>query len=71
MPGGQTSEHTPAVAVRPPQEREVMNAEEAADFLRIAYDSFRRLAPELPRHRITERRYVYFRDELREWLMRR
>ena len=51
--------------------REVMNAEEAADFLRIPYDNFRRLAAGLPRHRVTERRYVYLRQELIEWLMRR
>lgn len=52
-------------------EREVMNAEEAAEFLRMPYDSFRRIASEVPRHRLTERRYVYLRDELRDWLMRR
>jgi len=48
-----------------------MNAEEAADFLRIPYDNFRRMASDLPRHRISERRYVYVRGELLEWLMRR
>jgi hypothetical protein len=48
-----------------------MIAEEAADFLRIPYDSFRRMASELPRHRLTERRYVYFRNELHDWLMGR
>lgn len=51
--------------------REVMNAEEAADFLRMPYDSFRRIAADVPRHRVTERRYVYLRNELLEWLMRR
>jgi hypothetical protein len=51
--------------------REVMNAEEAAEFLRIPYGSFRRIASEVPRHRLTERRYVYIREELRDWLMRR
>ncbi len=51
--------------------REVMNAEEAAEYLRIPYDSFRRIAPELPRHQVTKRRYVYFRSELSEWLLHR
>ena len=51
--------------------REVMNAQEAAEYLRIPYDSFRRIAPELPRHQVTKRRYVYFRSELCEWVTRR
>jgi hypothetical protein len=33
-----------------------MNAKEAADFLRMPYSEFRRLAPYLPRHRLTESR---------------
>ncbi len=41
--------------------RELMNAKEAADFLRMSYSEFRRLAPDLPRHRVTELRYVYHR----------
>jgi hypothetical protein len=49
--------------------REVMNAREAADFLRVSYPVFRRGAPSLPRHRITERRFVYLRSELLESLM--
>jgi hypothetical protein len=48
-----------------------MNAEEAADFLRVPYDNFRKLAPTLPRHAVTERRYVYVRGELLEWLLKR
>ena len=36
--------------------RELMNAKEAADFLRMPYSELRRLAPYLPRHRLTERR---------------
>jgi hypothetical protein len=36
--------------------RELMNAEEAADFLRMPYSEFRRLALYLPRHRLIERR---------------
>jgi len=47
--------------------RELMNAQEAADFLRISYPEFRRLAPYVPRHPVTERRYVYHRKELLEW----
>jgi len=36
--------------------RELMNAKEAAEFLRMPYSEFRRLAPYLPRHLVTERR---------------
>ena len=51
--------------------RELMNANEAADFLRVPYSEFRRLAPYLPRHPVTERRYVYHRKELLEWVLTR
>jgi len=51
--------------------RELMNAKEAADFLRMPYSEFRRLAPYLPRHPVTERRYVYNRKELLEWVLTR
>ena len=51
--------------------RELMNAKETADFLRMPYSEFRRLAPYLPRHRVTERRYVYHRKELLEWVLTR
>ena len=51
--------------------RELMNAEEAAEFLRMPYSEFRRLAPCLPRHPVTERRYVYHRKELLEWVLTR
>jgi TFIIF-interacting CTD phosphatase-like protein len=51
--------------------RELMNAQEAAEFLRIPYSEFRRLAPYLPRHPVTERRYVYHRKELLEWVLTR
>jgi hypothetical protein len=51
--------------------RELMNANEAADFLRMPYSEFRRLAPYLPRHPVTERRYVYHRKELLEWMLTR
>jgi len=51
--------------------RELMNAQEAADFLRMPYSEFRRLAPYLPRHPVTERRYVYHRRELLEWMLTR
>jgi hypothetical protein len=36
--------------------RDLMNAKEAADFLRMPYGEFRRLAPYLPRRRVTESR---------------
>ena len=51
--------------------RELMNAREAADFLRMPYSEFRRLAPYLPRHPVTERRYLYHRKELLEWVLTR
>jgi hypothetical protein len=51
--------------------RELMNAEEAAEFLRMPYSEFRRLAPYLPRHPVTERRYVYHRKELLDWVLDR
>ena len=51
--------------------RELMSAKEAADFMRMPYSEFRRLAPYLPRHPVTERRYVYHRKELLEWVLTR
>ena len=54
-----------------PTSRELMSAKEAAEFLRIPYSEFRRLAPYLPRHSVTERRYVYHRKELLEWVLDR
>jgi hypothetical protein len=51
--------------------KEVMDAKEAADFLRISESEFKRMAPGLPRHAITERRYIYLRSELLAWLLRR
>ncbi len=54
-----------------PTSRELMNAKEAADFLRLPYTEFKRLAPTLPRHAVTERRYVYSRRELLKWYFSR
>lgn len=51
--------------------REVMDAREAADFLRIPYSEFKRIAPCLPRSPVTERRFVYYRRDLLEWLLER
>jgi hypothetical protein len=51
--------------------REVMDAKQAADFLRISESEFKRMAPGLPRHAVTERRYIYLRSELLAWLLRR
>ena len=51
--------------------RELINAKEAAEFLRMPYSEFRRLAPFLPRHPVTEQRYVYHRKELLEWVLTR
>lgn len=51
--------------------KEVMDAKEAAEFLRISESEFKRMAPGLPRHAVTERRYIYLRSELLAWLTRR
>ena len=46
-----------------------MNAEEAADFLRLSPTAFRKLAPALPRCQIYERSgYRYLRGDLLAWL---
>jgi hypothetical protein len=58
-----------ADADRSPYEREVMNAEEAADFLRLSPTAFRKLAPALPQCQIYERSgYRYLRSDLLAWL---
>jgi hypothetical protein len=48
-----------------------MDAKQAADFLRISESEFKRMAPGLPRHAVTERRFIYLRSELLTWLVRR
>lgn len=48
-----------------------MDSEQAAEFLKLPYNSFRELAPNLPRHRVTPARIVYFRRELLTWLANR
>jgi hypothetical protein len=49
------AERIAAETRRSPYDREVMNAEEAADFLRLSPTAFRRLAPAMPRCQIYER----------------
>ena len=51
--------------------REVMDAKQAADFLRISESEFKRMASRLPRNAVTERRYIYLRSELLAWLLGR
>jgi hypothetical protein len=51
--------------------REVMDAKQVADFLRISESEFKRMAPRLPRHAVTERRFIYLRSELLAWLLGR
>ena len=59
-------------AARSPHDREVMNAEEAADFLRLSPTAFRKLAPSLPRCQLYERSgYRYLRSDLLAWLLLR
>ncbi len=53
-------------------EREVMDAREAADFLRLSENAFNKLAPSLPRVRIYDRSgYRYLRSDLVKWLKER
>ena len=49
------AERIAAETRRSPYDREVMNAEEAADFLRLSPTAFRRLAPAMPQCQIYER----------------
>ena len=52
--------------------REVMNAREAADFLRLSENAFKKLAPSLPRYQIYERSgFRYLRSDLLAWLVAR
>jgi hypothetical protein len=51
--------------------REVMDAKQAASFLRMSESEFKRMAPRLPRHAVTVRCYIYLRSELLAWLTRR
>lgn len=51
--------------------REPMDAAQAASYLKVSQASFKRLAPHLPRHPITDRCFVYFADELSEWAKNR
>jgi hypothetical protein len=61
-----------AAVARHEVSREVMNAKEAAEFLRLSPDAFRKLAPSLPRYRIYERDgYRYLRSDLLVWLRNR
>lgn len=58
-----------AGAARSPYDREVMNAEEAADFLRLSPTAFRKLAPTLPCCQLYERSgYRYLWSALLAWL---
>lgn len=47
---------------------EIMDSKEAAEFLRTTWQSFRELAPSLPRHHKPGLGYRYRRSELLEWL---
>lgn len=65
------AERLEAMAESAHKSRELMDSREAAEFLRLSYDEFRRLAPNLPRHPITEKRFRYSRRELLEWALSR
>jgi hypothetical protein len=47
---------------------EVMRASEAAEFLTMGQQAFSKIAPELPRSRISDSRFVYLRKDLLSWL---
>ena len=49
----------------------VMEAKEAASFVRLSESEFERMAPRLPRYAVTERRYIYLPSELLAWLLGR
>ena len=53
--------------------REVMDAKQAAEFLRLSPSEFRKLAAAgvLPRHPVNGKSYRYLRGELLEWVRRR
>ena len=54
--------------VRPEQSREVMNARQAAAFLGMSYEGFKKLAPGLPRCKLSPGRYVYLKSDLVAYL---
>ena len=79
-PPGHQAGHAPEAAILEKVERvaealssgkEGIDAKQAADFLSISESEFKRMAPRLPRHAVTERRYIYLRSELLAWLTRR
>lgn len=53
------------------EQRAWMDSKEAAEFIGMPLDEFKRIAPTLPRHKITDRRYRYYAPELTEWLLAR
>jgi len=59
----------PFIEQKPSEAKEVMDAREAAVFLRLPYSSFREIAPMVPRHAVTPQRFVYVRSELLAWLL--
>lgn len=59
------TEHTETVVESPEQ---VMNARHTAEFLGVSYEAFRRMAPELPRCKLSAGRYVYLKSDLIAYL---
>lgn len=56
------------LAERLAEEREVMSPQEAADFLRMPYHSFKKIAPTIKRVPVSSQRFVYLREDLVAWL---
>jgi len=50
--------------------RGIMGPERAAEFLDMTPNEFKKVAPKLPRHAVSPRRFLYLADELREWVRR-
>jgi hypothetical protein len=45
-----------------------LDAREASAYTHIPYETFRKLAKDIPRHRYSEQGWVYHRNELNAWL---
>ncbi len=82
MPGGQVNETQYRTPPDSPLERELlarleeltdrpMNAKQAAAFLGMGEDGFKKIAKDLPRCRLSESRYVYLKSDLLAYLKAR
>jgi hypothetical protein len=56
------------LVARAESEKDVFSAREAAEFVCMSYDAFKRVASTIERVQISEHRYVYLRKDLLAWL---